>query len=74
MFAVESFIDTVQGTKKQFVSTFVTEEKLRKPLHAFVDAQTVFAKQMWKSFSDISLFVKDEASNVMQKVSAVKNT
>jgi len=46
MFAVDTFIDTVQGAKKQFVSTFVTDKEIQKPLFAFVDTQTAFVKQV----------------------------
>jgi hypothetical protein len=35
MFAVDSFIDTVQGAKKYFVNTFVTDKEMQKPLNAF---------------------------------------
>jgi hypothetical protein len=46
MFAVDTFIDTIQGAKKQFVSTFVTDKEIQKPLNAFVDTQTAFVKQI----------------------------
>ena len=46
MFAVDTFIDTVQGAKKQFVSTFVIDKEIQKPLFAFVDTQTAFVKQI----------------------------
>jgi hypothetical protein len=46
MFAVDTFIDTVQGAKKYFVNTFVTDKELQKPLNAFVDTQTAFVKQI----------------------------
>jgi hypothetical protein len=49
MFAVDSFIDTVQGAKKYFVNTFVTDKEIQKPLNAFVDTQTEFVKQMVKT-------------------------
>ena len=49
MFAVDSFIDTVQGVKKYFVNTFVTDKEMQKPLNAFVDTQTEFVKQMVKT-------------------------
>ena len=49
MFAVDTFIDTVQGAKKQFVSTFVTDKEIQKPLNAFVDTQTEFVKQIVKT-------------------------
>ena len=67
MFATDTFIDTVQGSKKYFVSTFITDENIRKPLNAFVDAQTVFTKQIFKSFTDISKHVSEEATNAVQK-------
>ena len=46
MFAVDTFIDTVQGAKKYFVNTFVTDKEMQKPLNAFVDTQTAFVKQI----------------------------
>jgi hypothetical protein len=46
MFAVDTFIDTVQGVKKYFVNTFVTDKEIQKPLNAFVDTQTAFVKQI----------------------------
>jgi hypothetical protein len=49
MFAVDTFIDTVQGAKKYFVNTFVTDKEMQKPLNAFVDTQTEFVKQMVKT-------------------------
>ena len=67
MFATDTFIDTVQGSKKYFVSTFITDEKIRKSLNAFVDAQTVFTKQIVESFTDISTHVAEEATNAVQK-------
>ena len=41
---INSAIDSFQGAKKQFVKTFVTNEELAKPLNAYVDAQTSYAK------------------------------
>ena len=49
MFAVDTFIDTVQGAKKYFVNTFVTDKEMQKPLNAFVDTQTEFVKQIVKT-------------------------
>ena len=46
MFAVDTFIDTIQGAKKYFVNTFVTDKEIQKPLNAFVDTQTAFVKQI----------------------------
>jgi hypothetical protein len=49
MFAVDTFIDTVQGAKKYFVNTFVTDKEIQKPLNAFVDTQTAFVKQVFQT-------------------------
>lgn len=43
-----SFIDTIQGAKTQFLNTVVTEKSVREPLQAFVNAQTNFAKEIAK--------------------------
>jgi hypothetical protein len=42
-------IDTIQGAKKYFVNTFVTDKEIQKPLNAFVDTQTEFVKQIAKT-------------------------
>ena len=49
MFAVDTFIDTVQGAKKYFVNTFITDKEMQKPLNAFVDTQTAFVKQVFQT-------------------------
>ena len=54
MFAVDTFIDTVQGAKKYFVNTFVTDKEIQKPLNAYVDTQTAFVKQIFKTNQDLT--------------------
>lgn len=49
MFAVDTFIDNIQSGKKMFVNTFVTDKNTKEALNSFVDAQTDFTKQMWKT-------------------------
>jgi hypothetical protein len=61
MFAVDQFIDTVQNGKKYFVSSFVTDENIRKSLNAFVDAQTEFTKQIVKTNNDMFSYFSDQA-------------
>lgn len=39
-----AMIDTIQGGKKQFVATFVTNDELAKVMEEFVDAQTAYTK------------------------------
>ena len=63
MFAVDSFIDTVQGAKKYFVNTFVTDKEIQKPLNAFVDTQTEFVKQIVKTNQALA----DQALNTLEK-------
>jgi hypothetical protein len=61
MFAVDQLIDTVQNGKKYFVSTFVTDESVRKSLNAFVDAQTEFTKQIVKTNNDMISYFADQS-------------
>ena len=63
MFAVDTFIDTVQGAKKYFVNTFVTDKEIQKPLNAFVDTQTEFVKQIVKSNQALA----DQALSTFEK-------
>jgi uncharacterized protein (UPF0332 family) len=63
MFAVDTFIDTVQGAKKYFVNTFVTDKEIQKPLNAFVDTQTEFVKQMVKTNQALA----EQALNTLEK-------
>lgn len=41
-----TFVDSVQSAKTQFVDTFVKNEELKKPLQTYIDAQASFAKKM----------------------------
>ena len=54
MFAVDTFIDTVQGAKKYFVNTYITDKEIQKPLNAFVDTQTAFIKQIVKTNQELT--------------------
>ncbi len=49
MFALNYYIDSFQNGKKFFVNSFVTDQKSRDALNAFVDAQTDFTKQIIKT-------------------------
>ena len=63
-----SFIDTFQGVKTQFLNTVVTDKKVREPLQSFVDAQTTFAKEMAK----ISNTFYTQATEQVEKFTAKK--
>ena len=43
-FMANALIDTIQGSKKQFIATFVTHDKLATIMEEFVDAQTAYTK------------------------------
>ena len=66
MFALDTVIDTIQSAKKQFVTTFVTDKELQKPLFAFVDAQTDFAKQVVKTNEMLANQAKDSFTKALK--------
>lgn len=60
MFTPETFIDSVQNTKRYAITTFVTNETIKKGLLEVVDAQTAFAKTVAKNVLTFNeLFVKN---------------
>ena len=70
MFAVDTFIDTVQGAKKYFVNTYITDKELQKPLNAFIDKQTDFVKQVVKTNQEVSNQVLDTFSKFSKTTKA----
>ena len=42
------FIDSIQNAKKTFVDTWIKDQALAAPMHAFIKAQTEFAKEAMK--------------------------
>jgi hypothetical protein len=71
MFATNAFIDSIQTYKKFYVSSFITDEKIKKSLNSFVDEQTAFTKQIVKSFEEVSSQVYDETLKKFNEVSKV---
>lgn len=68
MFTADTFIDSVQSAKKQFVNTFVTNESFKKELIKLVDAQTEFAKgQVKTSLAIAEAFVKNASDTIYKK-------
>ena len=47
-------IESIQGTKKQFVTTFVKHEGISKILNDFVDAQTKYTKAAFDAGYDVA--------------------
>jgi len=68
MFTFDFIIDSVQGAKKIFVNTFVTDKKFQAELIKLVDAQTAFAKgQVQTTLSIAEAFVKNASDAVYKK-------
>jgi len=57
-------IDTIQNAKKSWVDTWFKDETLNKPLHTFVDAQTIFTKTAMKQTNEFA----NSAGEAMAKV------
>ena len=70
MFAVDTFIETVQGAKKYFVITYITDKELQKPLNAFIDKQTEFVNQIVKTNKEVSNQVLDSLSKYSKTTKA----
>lgn len=49
---INTAIDTFQAVKTKFVETCVDNEEFKKPMNAFITAQTSFAKTVAKSYND----------------------
>ena len=60
MFSYDATIDAVQTGKKQFVKTFVTDEKIADALNQFIDNQTEYTKKAVKATLDAGTTVVQE--------------
>lgn len=60
---LNSTIDFVQSTKKQFVNTFITDKPTSDALNKFVDQQTEYTKSMSKTMLE-TITVLGERTNV----------
>lgn len=67
MFNYESTIDAVQSGKKQFVKTFITDEKIADALNQFIDSQTEYTKNAAKATVDASSTLIKETVNHLQE-------
>ena len=66
MFTFDTAIDTVQTGKKQFVKTFVNNEKIADALNEFIDAQTAYTKQAVGTATKTATVLGKEAMNQME--------
>ena len=53
LFYTNMAIDAIQTGKTSWLKTFVTDEQVQAPLQHFVDAQTIFVKQVAKTCVDV---------------------
>jgi hypothetical protein len=67
MFTLDTTIDAIQTSKKQFVSTFVKQEEIAKALNTFIDAQTEYTKKAVKVGTDTFATVASEAVKSTEK-------
>ena len=54
MFNFDSVIDTVSGTQKSFVETYVTDKKIQAEVVKLVEAQAKFAKTSYKNTLELA--------------------
>ena len=52
MFTLDATIDAVQNGKKQFVKTFVQNEKVADAMNTFIDEQAAYTKKAAKVGTD----------------------
>jgi hypothetical protein len=58
-------IDSIQDAKINFLKQTVKEDSLQKPLVAFVEAQRVFTKQIFKSANDVMNIASETFANAI---------
>lgn len=63
MHLLDSTIDFVQNTKKQFVNTFISDKPTSEALNKFVDSQTEYTKSLTKTMIETAT-VLGERTNV----------
>jgi hypothetical protein len=68
MFSADAFIDTVQTGKKTFVTTFVTNDKVKEALVDFIDAQADYTKKAAKVGTDTFSRVATESVKQAQEL------
>lgn len=56
-------VDFIQSSKKQFVDATVTDAKIKKGLHEFVDKQTELCKIISRNMQDFTKILLDNATS-----------
>ena len=67
MFTLDATIDAVQNGKKQFVKTFVQNEKMADAMNLFIDAQASYTKQAFKVGVDTATALAGETTKTVQE-------
>ena len=67
MFTLDATIDAVQTGKKQFVKTFVQNEKIADAMNTFIDAQASYTKQAAKVGTDTMATLTSEMVKTTQE-------
>jgi len=65
MFYTDMAIDAIQNAKKTWLNTVVSNDAIKTPLTAFVDAQTAYTKQVFNTATDVSNAVATNMFNAM---------
>ena len=65
MFTPEFFIDTFQSTKKAVTNAVFQDKTLNKAAHAYIDAQTAFAKVLVSNTIEMTRYSVDSVSSVL---------
>jgi len=66
MFTLDATIDAVQNGKKQFVKTFVQNEKMADAMNTFIDEQAAYTKKAAKIGSETVTTLVAETTKTMQ--------
>jgi len=66
MFTLDATIDAVQNSKKQFVKTFVQNEKVADAMNTFIDEQAAYTKKAAKIGSETVTTLVSETTKTMQ--------
>jgi len=73
-FSLDFFIDTFQNTKKTVTNAVFQDKTLNKAAHAYIDAQTAFAKVLVNNTIEMTRYSVESVSSVLfpkaEKVSA----
>lgn len=64
-FTPEFFIDTFQNTKKAVANSVFQDKTLNKAAHAYIDAQTVFAKVLANNSIEMTRYSVDSVSSIL---------